>query len=203
MPNQIVNVPLAILQKIFRGLSQNDIVNVKLVCKKWLEISSSLESTAVGIEKVPPEVLENIFKVLEQEDIANARLVCKKWMIISSPLYLDTVNITLRNQPLILADSIAEHKLFRSGIKVLVIDMARFSGHLALDWRQYANAVIEQLLKEMESNIGDERETLALAGHIRRWRNDPTVSVESLEMALREFKEDEGKPCRNSHRMPY
>ncbi len=203
MPNRIINVPLKIIRKIFRNLPPDDIVNVKLVCKKWLEISSSLNSTVFGIEKVPPEVLEEIFKNLTQEDIANARLVCTKWMNLSSPLYLNALNISLRNRPLIVANFVAEHELFRRGIKLLVIDIAQFSRHLALDRRQYATAVIEQLLKEMESKVGDELAILALVGHIMTWRDDPTISAESLKIAIRESEGDEGKPGRNNHRMPY
>lgn len=204
MTNQIQEFPPKTVEEMIGNLSLDDILKVKSVCNKSLERLSSLKLTFVKIERVPPEILEEIFDNLPQKDIANARLVCRKWMEISSPSYLNALTITLRTGPLITANFVAEHEIFRRGIKLLVIDIAQFSRILALGRRQYATAIIKQLLREMRGKIGDELKKLDLMEAVMRWRDFPTVSAEAAVEAWIPYSEgDDGKPCRNNPRLPY
>ncbi len=85
MTKNIKNVPQKIVKEIFSNLLQDDIANVRLVCKAWLEISSSSNLTTAKIESLPPDILRKIFENLLDEDVGNVRLVCRRWTETSSP----------------------------------------------------------------------------------------------------------------------
>ena len=151
------------------------------------------------MEKIPREIVKIIFQNLTQDDIANVRLVCKEWMEEASPLYLNSVTIALRRGSVDMLDLVAEHQLFRFGMKLLVLDIAEYQENLASYRQQYGNAIIKELMKEVANAIGDQDEKVDLMETVIRWRDFPRLSEEQKVEAVSHYSEVEnGKPYRTN-----
>ncbi len=99
---------------------------------------------------------------------------------------------------------ITKHELFRLGIKLLIVDIAQFSRDLATDRRQYATALIIQLLEESESAVGNDREKWDLIAAVVKWRDLLTMSADqALEAANHYSQGDDGKLCASDLRGLY
>ena len=136
------------------------------------------------ISTIPNEMLRLIFECLPQKGIGSVRLVCWKWLEVATPLYLHTATVALRKGPLGVLKTLCEHRLFKVGIKTLILDMTEYQGDLAADRQQYGNAIITELGTELANQIDGRQEKIGLIRTAFKWRNFSGLSEEDIARAM-------------------
>jgi len=91
----VSTLPTEILSMIFSTMSNQDLDNMMLVCKRWREVGEPLRSCrAVQARRIrglvsalPTEILRMIFSKISNKDLGNVMLVCKRWIEVGETLW--------------------------------------------------------------------------------------------------------------------